>query len=95
VDPDDLFETQQRIGQPLAAIGALVASGEYALAKQHADGLSHEDLVLLVVFLARMYAGGLLTTFENQGHTQAEAREMATAAFRAQAAMWSGFPEPE
>jgi hypothetical protein len=95
LDSDDLNETQRRIGQPLAAIGALVASREYALAKQHAAGLSHEDLVELVVYLARIQAGGMLTAFENQGMSQEQAREQAIRAFQGQAAMWSMFPKPD
>ena len=92
-DADDLFQTQQKIGQPLSAIAALVSSGDYSLARQHAASLSHDDLVELVVLLARMYAGGMLQAFESRGASQENARKMAMDNFRAQAAMWS-LPKP-
>lgn len=88
-DAEDLFQTQQRIGQPLGAIAALVAGRDYSLARQYAAGLRHDDLAELVVYLSRMYAGGLLQSFEGQGMSQEEARKMATEHFRREAAMFT------
>jgi hypothetical protein len=93
-DADDLFQTLQRIGQPLGAIAALVASRDYDLAKEYAASLSHDDLVEMVVLLSRIQAGGLLQAFEGEGISQEEARKMATDHFRGQAAMWT-LPKPD
>lgn len=82
---EDDFETMQKVSGPIGAIGALAVRREYELARQCARDLSHEELAEVAVFLARMYAGGLLTAFENAGLPQEQAREMAAQQFQMQA----------
>ncbi len=96
MDGEELWEIQKKIRQPLDAIAAFIVSGDDDLAREVAEGLTHEDLITLVLYLERMYAFSSVEAFRRSGGMDDEdAKKLAAEQFRTGAAIGSlGFGEP-
>jgi hypothetical protein len=97
LDAEDFQEIQKKIGQPLDAMAAHIVSDEEDLARELAEGLSHEELITLVLFLGRLYAFGFVDSYQRTHGVQAEeAKKFAADQFRKFAAAKSlGFDDSQ
>jgi len=96
VDDKGFWETEKKIGQLRDAMAAHIVSGEEGLARELAESLTREELITLVLFLERLYAFGLVESFQRSGMEAEDAKRRVAEQFRMGAAFRSlGFGDPQ
>jgi hypothetical protein len=97
MDANDFWEIEKKIGQPREAMAAHIVNGDEDLAREVAEGLAHEELITLVLFLERIYAFGTVQAIQQASGMESEqAKGFVTQQFRMRAAADSlHFGDPE
>ena len=67
MDASDFEEIEKKVGQPRDAMAAHIVSGDDDLAREVAEGLTHEELITLVLYLERIYAFGRVQAIQQAG----------------------------
>lgn len=88
MDANEYWEIKKKIGQPCDAIAAHIVSGDEGLARELAESLTHDELIILVLWLARLYAFASVDSLQRAGDMEAEeARRRTVEHFRRFAAL--------
>jgi hypothetical protein len=85
------------LGQAHDEIAVLILSGEDARARELAEGLQYDELIVLILLLERLYAMGSVSSFQQASGMEAEAaRQFTINHFRTFAMVNSlGFGDPQ
>jgi uncharacterized protein YoaH (UPF0181 family) len=72
MDADDFWEIRKKIGQSSEAMAAHILNGDEDLAREVAEGLTHEQLITLVLWLERLYAFGNVQAIQQASGMESE-----------------------
>lgn len=96
MDANDFSEIKKKIGQPCDAMAAHIVNGDEDLAREIAEGLTHDELITLVLWLERLYAFGAVESLQRASGMESEqVKKTVAQQFRMMAALHSLQHDPE